>query len=99
MTTPILPLSTVTSAIAPLPEPVNVTSGMLEYVLTAAAGVYPTPGLIISRSFDPLIVAIPEIAFNVALAPSLADCFIFTPFLLLMEIFDYPLLEVFVCVI
>ena len=79
MTTPILPLSTVTSAIAPLPDPVNVTIGIFEYVLTAAAGVYPTPGLIIARSFDPFIVAIPETDINVALALSLPACFILTP--------------------
>ena len=79
VTAPTTPLLIVTSAIAPLPDPVKVTVGTLEYVLTAAAGVYPTPGLTIVISLDPLIVAIPATPSKFADAPSFAACLIVTP--------------------
>ena len=50
VTAPTTPFTTVTSAIAPLPDPVNVTVGILEYVNVPADGVNPIPALIIERS-------------------------------------------------
>ena len=41
VTAPTTPFTIVTSAIAPLPDPVNVTVGILEYVNVPADGVNP----------------------------------------------------------
>ena len=79
VTAPTTPFTTVTSAIAPLPDPVNVTVGILEYVNVPADGVNPIPALIIEISFDPFIVAIPATPNNVAEAPSFPACFMITP--------------------
>ena len=52
---------------------------MSEYVRTPLEGVYPTPGLIIVTSLDPLIVAIPAVLMRVADAFKLSNWLILTP--------------------